>query len=65
MNRTKVLVVDDSAVVRQVLGGLLAADPGIEVIAACADPLLAMERKRKWKRIHKAAKDIYKLPKHR
>ena len=30
-----------------------------------ADPLLALERKRKWKRIHQAAKDIYKSPKHR
>lgn len=32
---------------------------------ALADPLLALERKRKWKHIHKAQKDIYKLPKHR
>jgi two-component system chemotaxis response regulator CheB len=40
----KVLVVDDSAVVRQVLGGLLQKATGIEVIAACADPLLALER---------------------
>jgi ribosome biogenesis GTPase len=32
---------------------------------ALADPLLALERKRKWKRIHKAARDIYKSPKHR
>ena len=32
---------------------------------AMADPLLALERKRKWKRMHKAAKDIYKSPKHR
>jgi ribosome biogenesis GTPase len=32
---------------------------------AMADPLLALERKRKWKRLHKAAKDIYKSPKHR
>ncbi len=32
---------------------------------ALADPLLAQERKRKWKRIHKAVKDIYKLPKYR
>jgi two-component system chemotaxis response regulator CheB len=40
----KVLVVDDSAVVRQVLSGLLNAAPGIEVTHAVADPLLAMER---------------------
>ncbi|REE93365.1 protein-glutamate methylesterase/protein-glutamine glutaminase [Cupriavidus plantarum] len=42
----RVLVVDDSAVVRQVLVGLLAAAPGIEVLHAVADPLLAMERMR-------------------
>ncbi|HTY51224.1 MAG TPA: chemotaxis response regulator protein-glutamate methylesterase [Steroidobacteraceae bacterium] len=44
MQRIKVLVVDDSAVVRQVMLGLLQADPGIEVLGACADPLLAMQR---------------------
>ncbi len=42
----QVLVVDDSAVVRQVLTGLLNAAPGIEVMHAVADPLLAMERMR-------------------
>jgi two-component system chemotaxis response regulator CheB len=42
--KIKVMIVDDSAVVRQVLGGLLNAAPGIEVIYAVADPLLAMER---------------------
>ena len=30
-----------------------------------ADPMLALERKRKWKQIHKAQRDIYKSPKHR
>ena len=44
MKRIKVMVVDDSAVVRQVVTGLLAADPGIEVLCAVADPLLAMAR---------------------
>ena len=44
MKRIKVMVVDDSAVVRQVVAGLLDADPGIEVIGACADPILAMVR---------------------
>jgi two-component system chemotaxis response regulator CheB len=49
MKHIKVLIVDDSAVVRQVLTGLLQADAEIEVIAASADPLLAMERmKRQW-----------------
>ncbi len=44
MTRIKVLVVDDSAVVRQVVTGLLDEDPDIEVIAACADPILAIAR---------------------
>ena len=49
MKRIKVMVVDDSAVVRQVLTGLLEADPGIEVLCAVADPLLAMTRmKTQW-----------------
>lgn len=49
MSRIKVMIVDDSAVVRQVLIGLLGADPGIEVIAAVADPLFAMQRmKAQW-----------------
>ena len=44
MKRIKVLIVDDSAVVRQVLAGLLADDPGIEVIGAASDPLFALEK---------------------
>jgi two-component system chemotaxis response regulator CheB len=44
MDRIKVLVVDDPAVVRQVLTELLASDPGIEVVGAAADPLLAREK---------------------
>ena len=44
MARIKVMVVDDSAVVRQVVSAVLGADPGIEVISAVADPLLAMVR---------------------
>lgn len=42
--RTRVLVVDDSAVVRQVLTSQISRDPDLEVMAAVADPLLAMER---------------------
>lgn len=50
--RIAVLVVDDSAVVRQVLGQLLRDDPEIELIAAVADPLLAMERMRmRWPQV--------------
>jgi len=44
MNQIKVMVVDDSAVVRQVMTAMLTAAPGIQLVAACADPLLAIER---------------------
>lgn len=40
----KVLVVDDSAVVRQVLVAQLAAAPDIKVIGAASDPIFAMKR---------------------
>ena len=42
----KVLIVDDSAVVRQVLSAALGEDPSIEVIGAASDPVFAMERMR-------------------
>jgi len=49
MNNINVMIVDDSAVVRQVLSGLLNAAPGITVMHAVANPLLAMERmKQQW-----------------
>ncbi|CAM2155451.1 protein-glutamate methylesterase/protein glutamine deamidase [Pararobbsia alpina] len=49
MKKVRVLVVDDSAVVRQLLTGLLQATPGIELLHAAADPLFAMERmKQQW-----------------
>ncbi|QTN28966.1 chemotaxis response regulator protein-glutamate methylesterase [Rhodoferax sp. AJA081-3] len=40
----KVLIVDDSAVVRQVLSGLLRQDKDMEVLVPASDPILAMER---------------------
>ena len=40
----RVLVVDDSAVVRQVLSELLSREPGIEVVGTAADPYLAREK---------------------
>ena len=47
--RIKVLLVDDSAVVRQVLQGVLGADPAIEIIGAASDPIFAMQRmERQW-----------------
>ncbi|MBN9422715.1 MAG: chemotaxis response regulator protein-glutamate methylesterase [Candidatus Accumulibacter sp.] len=44
-----VLIVDDSAVVRQVVSQALAADPGIEVIGTASDPLFALTKmKARW-----------------
>ncbi len=44
MPKIKVLIVDDSAVVRQTLADLLSSDPAIQVIATAADPFVAAER---------------------
>ncbi|HLT98358.1 MAG TPA: chemotaxis response regulator protein-glutamate methylesterase [Burkholderiaceae bacterium] len=47
--KINVLIVDDSAVVRQVMTALLEKEPDITVIGAAADPLFAMQRmKRQW-----------------
>ncbi len=52
VRRVQVMIVDDSAVVRQALTEVLNADPGIEVLCAVADPLLAMERmKVRWPQV--------------
>lgn len=40
----RVLVVDDSAVMRQLLAGMLSLDPGIEVVGTAADPLIARQK---------------------
>jgi two-component system, chemotaxis family, protein-glutamate methylesterase/glutaminase len=42
--KIKVMIVDDSAVVRQTLVDLLSSDPGIEVVATACDPFVASER---------------------
>jgi two-component system chemotaxis response regulator CheB len=44
--RIRVLIVDDSAVVRQTLSDVLSADPAIEVIGTASDPFVAAERMR-------------------
>ena len=44
MTKIRVLIVDDSAVVRQTMTEILASDPRIEVIGTAADPYLAAER---------------------
>lgn len=46
MVKIKVLIVDDSAVVRQVLTAALSEDAGIEVIATASDPIFAMDKMR-------------------
>jgi two-component system chemotaxis response regulator CheB len=42
--KIRVLIVDDSAVVRQTLSEVLSSDPEIEVIGTAADPFVAAER---------------------
>jgi two-component system chemotaxis response regulator CheB len=42
-----VLIVDDSALVRQTVSQAIAREPGIEVMATAADPLFAMEKMRR------------------
>jgi two-component system, chemotaxis family, protein-glutamate methylesterase/glutaminase len=44
MATIKVMIVDDSAVVRQVISGVLSQDRSIQVIAAVADPIFAIQR---------------------
>ncbi|MFW6346312.1 MAG: protein-glutamate methylesterase/protein-glutamine glutaminase [Halomonas sp.] len=45
----KVMVVDDSAVVRQALAEILGAAPGIEVVATAADPYIAVDKLRRFR----------------
>jgi len=47
MKKINVLVVDDSAVVRQVLTQLLENDPAIHVMGAASDPIFALEKMQK------------------
>jgi two-component system, chemotaxis family, protein-glutamate methylesterase/glutaminase len=42
--RIRVLIVDDSAVVRQALSEVLSSDPEIEVMGAASDPFVAADR---------------------
>lgn len=43
-DKIKVMIVDDSALVRQVVSQALSQDPGIEVIATASDPLFALDK---------------------
>ncbi len=42
--QVRVLIVDDSAVMRQILTQILSSDPGIEVVGTAADPYVAREK---------------------
>lgn len=44
MGKVKVLIVDDSALVRQTLMSILKTDPDIEIVGVAADPYIAVER---------------------
>jgi len=44
MSKVRVLVIDDSASVRQTLVSILSADPDIEVIGVASDPFVAARR---------------------
>ncbi len=45
-SKIKVMIVDDSALVRQVVSKALARDAGIEVVATASDPVFAIEKLR-------------------
>lgn len=55
MRKTKVLVVDDSALMREILGDLLTADPDIEVVGSAGDPYTA------WDKIKRVSPDVLTL----
>jgi two-component system chemotaxis response regulator CheB len=44
MEKIQVMIVDDSAVVRQTMSSLLSEDPQIEVAATAADPIIAQHK---------------------
>ena len=44
IRKIRVLIVDDSAVVRQTMAEILSSDPNIEIMGTAADPLIAAER---------------------
>lgn len=44
MARTKVLIVDDSALIRRLMTEILSADPELEVVGTAPDPLVARDK---------------------
>ncbi len=55
MKKIHVMIIDDSALVRQTLSQILNHDPEIEVIATAADPIFAAQK------ITKARPDVITL----
>lgn len=47
MSKIKVLIIDDSALVRQMMTEILSSDPGIEVVGSAQDPFIAREKIKK------------------
>ena len=47
MKKTKVLVIDDSAVIRKLLSEILSTDSEIEVVGTAMDPYIAREKIKK------------------
>ncbi len=45
--KIRVLIVDDSAIVRQTLEEILTSDPGIEIMATATDPIIAADKIRR------------------
>jgi len=44
MNRTRVLIIDDSALMRQLLTQILSSDPELEVVGSAPDPVAARDK---------------------
>ena len=53
--RSRVLIVDDSAMMREILRGILESDPDLEVIGAASEPAVA------WRRIQNERPDVVTL----
>jgi two-component system, chemotaxis family, protein-glutamate methylesterase/glutaminase len=53
--RARVLIIDDSALIRKLLREILASDPGIEVVGAAPDPIAG------WREIQRLEPDVITL----